>query len=339
MEAFINYISYFLPDQTLTNLEIERQYPEWTIDKIASKTGIYSRHISGAEQCASDLAISAALKLIEEYSIEKSSIDYIILCTQSPDYFLPTTACIIQDKLGLNTSVGAIDINQGCSGFIYSLGLAKGLIVSDQAKSVLVLTADTYTKLINPKDKNNKTLFGDGAAATLVTNRPLGLGAKVNSFIYGTDGAGFDKLIVKNGAFRNKSIIGSDVYEEGVFVRNDQNLYMDGKAVFQFTNTVIPPVVKAVLERHSLTIEDISKFIFHQANKFMLDKLRMKLTIPDEKFIFNADYIGNTVSSTIPIAMKMLIEKGEISRDEKILISGFGVGLSYGATILTIDKL
>jgi 3-oxoacyl-[acyl-carrier-protein] synthase-3 len=339
MEAFINFISYYLPQNTLSNSDIESQFPEWTIDKISSKTGIFNRHISDSNQCASDLAISASFNLFEEYNIDKNSIDYIILCTQSPDYFLPTTACLIQNRLGLKTSIGAIDVNQGCSGFIYSLGIAKGLIVSNQANKILVLTSDTYSKYIHPKDKNNKTLFGDGAAAVLVSNHPDGLGAKLSSFLYGTDGSGYDKLIVQNGALRNNVRNSIDVYEDGVFVKNDDNLYMDGRAVFQFTNTVVPLIVKEILEKENLKIEDIDKFVFHQANKFMLDKLRLRLEIPDHKFIFNAEKIGNTVSSTIPISLKGLIENGAIKPGERILLSGFGVGLSYGATIVRIDQI
>jgi len=339
MEAFINFISYYLPQHTLSNADIESQFPEWTIDKISSKTGIFNRHISDSNQCASDLAINASFNLFEEYKIDKNSIDYIILCTQSPDYFLPTTACLIQSQLGLKTSVGAIDVNQGCSGFIYSLGLAKGLIISGQANNILVLTADTYSKYIHPKDKNNKTLFGDGAAAVLVSNKPDGLGAKINSFIYGTDGSGYDKLIVKNGAFRNIHGDSNDYYEEEVFVKNDNHLYMDGRAVFQFTNTVVPSLIHDILEKEGLKINDIDKFVFHQANKFMLDKLRQRLAILNEKFIFNAEQIGNTVSSTIPISLKMLIENASIHPGEKIVLSGFGVGLSYGATIVTIKDI
>jgi 3-oxoacyl-[acyl-carrier-protein] synthase-3 len=338
MEVFINFISYYLPERTLSNVDIESQFPEWTIDKISSKTGIFNRHISASNQCASDLAINASLNLFEEYKIDKNSIDYIILCTQSPDYFLPTTACLIQNHLGLKTSVGAVDVNQGCSGFIYALGLAKGLILSSQAKNVLVLTADTYSKYIHPKDKNNKTLFGDGAAAVFVSSKPDGLGAKINSFIYGTDGSGYDKLIVKNGAFRNIHGDSIDYYEEGVFVKNDNHLYMDGRAVFQFTNTVVPSLVNEILEKECLKIEEIDKFVFHQANKFMLDKLRQRLAIPEEKFIFNSEQVGNTVSSTIPISLKKLIESASIHQGEKIVLSGFGVGLSYGATIITIKE-
>jgi 3-oxoacyl-[acyl-carrier-protein] synthase-3 len=339
MEAFINYISYHLPKHTLSNADIESQFPEWTIDKISSKTGIFNRHISGSDQCASDLAVNASLNLFDEYKIDKNSIDYIILCTQSPDYFLPTTACLIQSHLGIKNSVGAIDVNQGCSGFIYSLGLAKGLVVSSQANNVLILTADTYSKYIHQKDKNNKTLFGDGAAAVLVSNKPEGLGAKINSFLYGTDGSGYDKLIVKNGASRNVHGDSNDYYDEGIFVKNDDHLYMDGRAVFQFTNTVVPSLVHEILEKEGLKIEDIDKFVFHQANKFMLDKLRQRLAIPDEKFIFNAEEVGNTVSSTIPISLKKLIENAAIYPGEKILLSGVGVGLSYGATTVNVkDK-
>ncbi|MEJ5994840.1 ketoacyl-ACP synthase III [Pedobacter sp. Du54] len=338
MNAYINYISYYLPSQTLSNADIGREHPEWTIEKIASKTGIHNRHLSATDEFASDMAIKAAEMLFTENAINRSEIDYLILCTQSPDYFLPTTACIVQDRLGLPNSTGAIDVNQGCSGFIYSLGLAKGLIASGQSKKVLVITADTYTKYIHPKDKSNKTLFGDGGAAVLVTNEAIGLGAKVNDFVYGTDGAGYESLIVKNGGVRNKLTKDVDIYDGEDFVRNDNHLFMDGRAVFQFTNTVVPKLIHAILDKQGLSIEEISKFVFHQANKFMLEKIRAKLAIPEEKFIFNSAEVGNTVSSTLPISLKKLIENKDISNGEVIVLAGFGVGLSYGATIINIEQ-
>src|SRR3954451_21048681 len=163
-------VSYWLPEKKLSNDDINHEYPEWSADKISSKTGIFERRIAAYEESVSDLAYNASVQLFKEYRIDKSSIDFILLCTQSPDYFLPTTACIIQNKLALSTSAGALDFNLGCSGFVYGLGLAKGLIDSGSAKNVLLITADTYSKFIHPEDKSNKTIFGDAAAATLISS-------------------------------------------------------------------------------------------------------------------------------------------------------------------------
>lgn len=337
MNAFINSISYYLPEKTLSNIDIENDHPEWSVEKISAKTGIFNRHIAGSEEFASDMAVSAANIFFNETDINKKEIDYLILCTQSPDYFLPTTACIIQDRLGLNKSIGSIDVNQGCSGFIYSIGLAKGLIVSGQAKKILVITAETYSKYLNNKDKSNKTLFGDAAAATLVSNQSFGFRAKIEDFVYGTDGAGYESLIVKNGGSRFRFESGKDIFEDNNFHSNDDNLFMDGRAVFQFTNSVIPHLVDSTLNKNSLNIDEIDKFIFHQANKFMLEKIRLKINIPQDKFVFNSENVGNTVSSTIPISLRKLIDIENFHKGQKLMIAGFGVGLSYGATILKIN--
>jgi len=337
MEAFINFISYYLPEQRLSNEDIERKHPEWSIVKISEKTGISNRHIAGPNEFSSDMAVKAANFLFDELNFDRKEIDYLILCTQSPDYFLPTTACIIQDRLELNNSIGSIDVNQGCSGFVYSIGLAKGLILSGQAKKVLVLTAETYSKFINTNDKSNKTLFGDASAATLVTNESFGFKAKIEDFVYGTDGSGFESLIVKNGGMRFRFEKGSDNFEEGNFKGNDDDLFMDGRAVFQFTNSVVPSLVDSTLIKNSLDKDDIDKFIFHQANKFMLDKIRLKLNISQSKFVFNSEDIGNTVSSTIPISLRKLYDLEKFYFGQKLMVVGFGVGLSYGSTVLNIN--
>ncbi|EOR94014.1 3-oxoacyl-[acyl-carrier-protein] synthase, KASIII [Arcticibacter svalbardensis MN12-7] len=338
MCEYINDIAYYLPKKSLSNADIESQHPEWSIEKISSKTGIENRFLSGVDEFCSDMAVQAANKLFNQNSPRlKQEIDYLILCTQNPDYVLPTTACIVQDRLGLEKSIGAIDVNLGCSGFIYSIGLAKGLISSGQASNVLVITSDTYSKLINPNDKGNKTIFGDAAAATLVSNKEEGLAAKIEKFVYGTDGSGYDNLIVKNGGSRNRISIGQDLFEDNVYIKNDSNLFMDGRAVFQFTNAVVPNMVSKTLEKNNLILSEIDSFIFHQANKFMLEKVRKKIGIPENKFIFNSGSVGNTVSSSIPIAFKNFIDEVGINTGEKIMLAGFGVGLSYGATIISIN--
>ncbi|MFH6963242.1 3-oxoacyl-ACP synthase III family protein [Flavobacterium plurextorum] len=338
MEVYINYISCYLPEKKLSNSDIELLHPEWSIEKISSKTGIFSRSISGDDEFSSDLAIKACNDLFSNYAgIRKNEIEYLIVCTQTPDYLLPSTSCLVQDKLGLNQSIGAVDVNQGCSGFVYSLGLAKGLIASGQVSNVLLVTVDTYTKLINPLDKSNKTLFGDAACATLISNANVGLSAKIEQFVYGTNGSGCESLIVKNGGVRNRKILAEDVIENENFVRNDNDLFMDGRAVFEFTINVVPSLVKDVLSKNNLTIEKIDKFVFHQANKFMLDKIRIKAGIPADKFIFNSEYCGNTVSSTIPNSLKILNDSKAFQSGEIVMICGFGVGLSYGGAIIKIE--
>lgn len=343
MKAIVNAISYYLPSNVLSNQDIAEEFPEWTITKISDKVGINTRHIADKDETAGDMAFKAAEKLFEEYNIAKDKIDYLILCTQSPDYFLPTTACILQDKLGLSKEIGAFDFNLGCSGYIYGLGIAKGLILSEQANCVLLLTAETYSKYINKEDKSNKTIFGDGASATLIsnTNIPYGLNYEMMSFSYGTDGSQYDSLIVKNGAHRHPLHNGVNQYDEkGNFISNNNNLFMDGKAIFNFTVFQIPPLIKKTLEKNNMKIEDIDLFIFHQANKFMLETARKRCGIPGNKFFIEIEDIGNTVSNTIPIAIHRAIEqKKHKGKTDKLLLSGFGVGLSLGAVILKKNSI
>lgn len=334
MGARIAAVDYFLPDEVLTNEDLSREFPEWSVEKISAKTGVDRRHISAADEFSSDLAIAAGRALLENQRIDPKSIDYLIVCTQSPDYYLPSTACIVQDGLGLPTSAGATDITLGCSGYIYGLGLAKGLIESGQAARILVITADTYTKFINPADKSVRTIFGDGAAATLVTDD--GDSQSITALTYGTDGAGAKSLIVPNGGLRAGEGIQpkADAVTRGL-ESSGYDLYMDGPDIFNFTLRVVPATVKTILEKAGLDQEDIDLFVFHQANAFMLEHLRKKLGVPAERFFISLAESGNTVSSTIPIALANAERNGALKPGMRVMLLGFGVGLSWGGLVMT----
>ncbi|HEY6142808.1 MAG TPA: ketoacyl-ACP synthase III [Flavobacterium sp.] len=334
MKSYIKAISYYLPQYELNNAIIENDFPEWSIDKIAEKTGINSRYIAATEETSGDMAIKAAEKLFQEHNIDKSTIDYLILCTQSPDYFLPTTACIIQEKLGLKTSIGAFDMNLGCSGYIYGLGLAKGLIFSGQAKNILFITAETYSKFIHPKDKSNKTIFGDAAAATLISSED-GF-AEIGNFEYGTDGRGAENLIVKNGAMRSSKTNNEAIRDEYGNYLSDDFLFMNGSEIFLFTLASVPKLIDITIQKNNLSKENVDLFILHQANKFMLDSLKKKCKIENEKFYIHIDDCGNTVSSTIPIALYHAQKEKLLAKNNTVLLAGFGVGYSWGGTIIKI---
>ncbi|GHT53748.1 3-oxoacyl-ACP synthase [Bacteroidia bacterium] len=321
--AYIKAISYYLPETVLTNEQLVEEFPEWTVKKVAGKVGVNRRHIAGNDECASDMAIKAAQQLFSEHQVDKSTIDYVLFCTQSPDYILPTSACIIQDKLGLSTSCGALDFNLGCSGYVYGLSLAKGLIAGGIAKNVLLLTAETYTKHIHPADKGNRTIFGDAATATLVSTEGF---AAIADFSLGTDGSGFDKLIVKTRGCRNP-LIANDLSDY---------LYMDGPEIFNFTLDRVPSLVENILARNNIVQQDVDLFIFHQANQYMLDFLKDTLKIDDEKFYGYLSEVGNTVSSTIPLAMYFADKERVLSGN--VVIAGFGVGYSWGGCLLRIKN-
>jgi len=331
--AKIKGISYYLPKTILDNNELNQDFPEWSVDKISSKTGIFERRISDKNEFTSDMAIEASLKLFKEYNVSPNKIDFVLLCTQSPDYFLPTTACIIQNKLGIPTTAGALDFNLGCSGYVYGLAIAKGLIASNIAKNILLITSETYSKFIHPKDKSNKTIFGDAASATLISIEGF---ADILDFELGTDGSGAENLIVRNGAVKNPSLSGVDTIDEFGNIRNDNNLFMNGSEIFNFTSNSIPPLINKILNKHSLNLDNIDLFVFHQANKFLLNHLRKKLGTPEEKFYIYLENCGNTVSSTIPIALKEAINENKIKGN--ILLAGFGVGYSWGSCIIKINK-
>jgi 3-oxoacyl-[acyl-carrier-protein] synthase-3 len=335
MRAVIRAIEYHLPANVLTTDELAREFPEWSVEKIDEKTGIQERHIAAPDECASDLAVAAALKLFASGVCTPSDVDFLLLCTQSPDYFLPTTACLLQHRLGIPATAGALDFNLGCSGYVYGLGLAQGLIETGQASRVLLITAETYSKFMHPKDKSVRTIFGDAASATLLATvdreEPF-----LGPYVFGTDGRGADKLIVPTGALREPRSAESalEVEDESGNVRTRDNLFMDGPEIFNFTISVIPRCVSALLSKAGLALDEVSLFFFHQANAYMLEHLRKRLSIPPERFPVTMAHCGNTVSSTIPIAMKHALDGGRIRPGNRLMLVGFGVGYSWGAVLV-----
>lgn len=329
MSVGIAAIAYHLPDAVLDNAALGLADPRFHADKVKAKTGIDRRHIAAPGECASDLAAAAAAKLFAEKGISPGEIDYLIFCTQAPDYFLPTTACLIHQRLGLRRDAGAVDINLGCSGFVYGLGLAKGLIASDQAARVLLLTADTYSKFMAASDLGVRSIFGDGAAATLIE---AGEGRALGAFIYGSDGNGAPNLIVPTGGLRDP---GDDTRFESASgeLRRGRPLTMNGPEVFNFTIAAVPDLVRATLGRAGLVAEDIDLWVFHQANATMLEALRRKLELPPDRFWLDLAEAGNTVSSTIPIALARAHAAGRLPLGTRTMLVGFGVGYSWGACI------
>lgn len=325
MHAAISAIEYYLPEKVLTNKDLSEKFPEWSMDKIYEKTGIRERHIASDDQCASDLGYMAAQKLFASGICGPQDVQFLIFCTQSPDYFLPTTACMLQNRLRIPTNAGALDFNLGCSGFIYGLSLAKGLIESNQVNNVLLITAETYTKFIDQSDKTVRTIFSDGAAATFIEKKDTIKNPAIGSFIFGTDGTGAKNLIVSGGGMRNMP-------HEKIL----PTLFMDGSEIFSFTLGTVPQLVKKTLTKAKLNASEIDMFIFHQASKYMLEHLKRKIEIQDSKFYISLEEVGNTVSSTIPIALKNALDENKIKTGDKIMLVGFGVGYSWGASIIRI---
>ena len=335
MRAAIHGITFHLPSRIETNDDLQRQNPEWQMDKIAAKSGILCRHIAAADETASDLGYRAAAALLERKLVPVDEIDFVLYCTQSPDHYLPSSACVLQHRLGLKKHVGAFDFNLGCSGFIYGLQIAKSLVVSGIARNVLLITADTYTKFANPHDRTVRTLFGDGAAATLIglTDGP----GEIGDFVVGTDGSGADRLIVPAGGCRlpRSAQTAIEAVDSAGCVRSPNDLYMDGPALFTFALTTVPKVVSSLMTKTGRSVDDYDWFVYHQANKYMLENLFSRSKIPPQKAAQAYEMIGNTVSSSIPIAIETYVQAGKIVPGQRLMLVGFGVGFSWGACEVT----
>ena len=331
--AYIKAISYYLPEQVMTNEELVKEFPEWSVEKVAQKVGVNTRHLAAEDETAGDMAEKAARKLFAEYGVNPSDIDFLMLCTQSPDYFLPSTACVLQNRLGIPTSAGAFDYNLGCSGCIYGMAVAKGLIAAGIAKNVLLLTAETYNKYLHPDDKSNRSIFGDGAAACLISTEGF---AEIGEFVLGTDGSGAEHLIVKTGAARQKGKTGLQSEDAEGHIRRDDYLYMNGGAIFNFTLDAVPGMMTQLLDKSNLQKDDIDYYIFHQANKFMLNTIRKVCVLPKDEFYVDLENVGNTVSSTVLIGLKECLNIGCVHKGMNVMACGFGVGLSWGGVILKL---
>ncbi len=324
--AGIGPIAIHLPERVETNADLQQQNPNWNMDLIGSKTGIMQRHIAGPDECSSDLGVRAAEKLFSEHNIDPQSIDFVLFCSQTPDYALPTTACLIQERLGLRTDIGALDFNLGCSGYVYGLSIADGIIRSGTAGRILFIAAETYTKLIHPTDRSLRTIFGDGGTATLIEpcDEPSMWGFK-----YGTDGTGANTLVASDSGFRKS--------DQGIQPRHRKRwpsqLYMDGPSLINFTVGKIPPLVDNILAQADVTKNDIDYYLFHQATYKMLEQLQLALEIEPETLPIRIDQVGNTVSCTLPILIHQLRQTGELKPEMKNMLVGFGVGLSWAGCV------
>jgi 3-oxoacyl-[acyl-carrier-protein] synthase-3 len=328
--------TYYLPHTRFTNEDYYTIFPDSKTDANLEKIGIKERRIVAENELASDLAVHAAEKLFNEHPIDRSDIDFVLFCAQEFDYYTPTTACVIQDRLNLPTSCGALDFNLGCSGFVYGLSIAKGLIGSIGVKNVLLLTSSTLTKTFHPKDKSSRFVFGDAAAATLISASDETDG--IGEFIFGTDGHGYDKIIIKDGGARNQITAESSVdkFDDFGNPHSDETFLMKGAAIFNFSVRTVPKMVNDLLEKSALKDDDIDLYIFHQANKFLLQTLQKVMDIPDDKFYIHYEMVGNTVSSTIPIALNEALKEKRVTTGQKVMLVAFGVGLSWSSTIIII---
>ncbi len=328
MNAYIRGLAYALPEQVEENEK----------NRLTKKTGILRRHIAAEGELASDLAVQAAEKLFAK-GLDRSKVDFLLFCTESPDYILPPTACLLQNRLGLSKYIGAFDYNLGCSGFVYGLGIAKGFIESGQAKNVLLITAETYSKHIHPQDHSTAPLFGDGASAVWIE----GLESEksgIRALHYGTDGSGAENLIVPVGGMRNSyGVDKKETTDQYNNIRDNYHLQMVGSAISEFSLEVVPETLQNVLAEAGLAKEDVDYYVFHQANNFMLKYLQQKCDLLDVPYWNDVAEYGNTVSSSIPIALEDMLKANPDKHLQNVVIMGFGVGLSWAGGVIDLTKV
>lgn len=324
MGAIIKTIAAFLPDTILTNEQLvaNKRVP-YSAEDILRKTGVASRHVAADDESTVDLAYEACMKLFSSGVVDKADVDWLIFCTQTPDYVIPSSACILQNRLGLSKTTGCFDINLACTGFIYSLLMVDSLISSGKARNVVLVNADTYTKFIRNDDFSMSTLFGDGATATLCQNGLPNEG--VLSHKVGTDGSGYDKLIRRYGGSR---------YPGGIPMEKGDYISMDGPEIFRFVQKVVSADIKSFLSSNNLQPGNVDYFMLHQASGYMLENLGRRLGLKNEQLPIEMRDTGNTVSASIPLAISNLACRGPRDFDGKLAVfSGFGAGLSYGSIL------
>ncbi len=325
MTAFLLGIECHLPEQIRTNEELAALHAGWDATKFYEKTGIRSRRIAAVDQTASDLGYLAAERLLRGTAIDRGTIDALLFCTQSPDFFLPTTACLLQERLGLPSTCGAFDYNLGCSGFTYGLWLARSLILSNTVRNVLLIVADTYSKYCDPDDLTTGPIFGDAGAAALISGSSSGSIATLGPTVVGTDGRGAGNLIVRAGCARLPATTS----------RADRHLYMNGPEVFSFTLSAVKAGIQQLLDGLGIGWNEVDVFLFHQANRFMLQRLRTVMKIPEGKMPIDMEDVGNTVSASIPLLIRRGMDRGLFRPGQRCVMAGFGVGYSWAMSALT----
>ncbi len=307
------------------------------MEKTAKAIGVRARHVAPPHLCTSDLCHSAASQLLAELDWPRDSIDGLIFVSQSPDYELPATACTLQSRLGLPNGCAAFDVNLGCSGFVYGLWLGAQIVGGGGIKRLLLLAGDISTRRLAPRDKSVKPLFGDAGTATAIE---FDADAAPMVFELGTDGSGFGSIIIPASGFRQPRTDETKHLAAGTdgIERSPENIYINGAEVFNFTIKRIPPLVESLMARAGNSREEYDHFVFHQANAFMLQHLAKRLKLPPEKFVLAMETVGNTSSASIPLAIVMALRESLAQGPRQLLLAGFGVGLSWAAASLEIDK-
>ncbi|MCE5306267.1 MAG: ketoacyl-ACP synthase III [Acidobacteriales bacterium] len=323
-----------LPAGVVDNEEIARRFGERETASAIKMSGVRERRVTNSGQCASDLALTAAERLIQSTGFDRSLIDLLIFVSQTPDYKIPTTASVLHGKLGLRECCATFDVNQACSAYPYSLSIAHSMISSGVSNYALVLNGDTLTKLIHPRDRSLAVLHGDAAAATIVG--PCAEGYGLEGFVLGTAGSGAKHLLVPAGGSRLPCgpETRDEQTDESGCVHTDENLVMDGPAVFHFSVYKVPEAIRGALSELGLTIDDIDTVILHQANKTMMDLIYRTLRVPPEKRFYCIEQMGNSSGPSTPVALAEAWRQGKVRPGSRTLMCSFGAGLTWGVAVI-----
>ncbi len=336
MGTKLKSVAYTLAEHRLSHDELCKRFGKDVMDKVVATSGILERRVAINNECASDFALEAAEKILTDD--DRESVDLLIFATQTPDYLLPTTACILQDKLRLKKDIIAFDINLGCTQFIYALSTARAYIESGMATKALILCGDTPTRLINPKDKSAVVLFSDAGSACIIEKSQEN---GIIDFVFGSDGSGFDDLICKTSGMRHRPTA-EDMIEfedENQNIRSNNDLYINGFKIFAFAFKTIPITVEKLLQRSNLSKDDIDLYIFHQAGEKIVKASAQRLGLDMNKVFLNLRDIGNCGGSSVAIAIADAIKTGKLKAGMKVMLCAFGVGLSWGGCIIDFKEL
>ncbi len=332
----IESIAYSVPEKVLTNADLQANYPEWNFERLVERTGVLERHIAAQTETALDFAESACRQLDSKGLLKPDAIDAVIFCTQSPDYIMPPNACILHGRLGLKPSVLAFDITLACSGYVYGLQIAAGLVACGAASRVLLATADTYSRFIHEGDRATRCLFGDGGAVSILVASEDGRG--VRDIQCGTAGKHHEKFIIPAGGTRlpRSPETAKEITDHSGNVRTKEHIRMDGMGVLSFFNTTVPAAIRDMMARNKLALDQVDLFVFHQASQVVLDGLIANLKIPLDKVVVDLSEMGNLVSASIPVALKRAMDRGKAKPGQLALLCGFGVGLSWATALVDL---
>jgi 3-oxoacyl-[acyl-carrier-protein] synthase-3 len=331
----IQAVGVALPEMEVTNADLQREHPSWGVELVAELSGIETRRIAAEGETAFDLSVGACDALLTQPDVPAGEIDAILYCTQDPDYPVPGNASLLHGHLGLGDDVLAFDYSLACSGFVYGLAIADALARSGMASRILLVTAVTQSKRMHPLDRSVRVLLGDGAAVTYISAEDQGGGRVVASELC-THGRGFKHGYIPAGGARMplSEETKRETVDESGNVRTAEDMHMEGTEFWAFVSSAVPRHIEAFLAKQSLTLDDIDLCVFHQASKLVLNSLTKALGVDPEKVFEHMGEVGNLASASIPFALRAALDEGAIQPGDRVLLSAFGAGISYGSAIV-----